>query len=140
MYNEKVHKSKAFPAAVDSVPTSDGQEDHVSMGSVSAVKLGGVLDRTRTVIAVEMITAARALQFITRQELAAKAGRQQLLLSGPLQDLVDSLSELIDLDPKDRSLTEDLEIVTSWMKNRGIPATALACLDPIISVVNSGKE
>ncbi len=134
------NKSKAFPAAVDSVPTSDGQEDHVSMGSVSAVKLGGVLDRTRTVIAVEMITAARALQFITRQELAAKAGRQQLLLSGPLQDLVDALSELIDLDPKDRSLTEDLEIVITWMKNRGIPATALACLDPVIPVGNSGKE
>ena len=35
------NRSKAFPAAVDSVPTSDGQEDHVSMGSVGALKLRG---------------------------------------------------------------------------------------------------
>lgn len=125
------NKSKAFPAAVDSIPTSDGQEDHVSMGSVGAVKLAGVLDRTRTVIAVEIITAARALQFITRKDLAAASGRHALAISNPLQELILSLDQLIDLRPADRPLTEDLEVVTAWMKKRQIPATALSCLDPI---------
>ncbi len=134
------NKSKAFPAAVDSIPTSDGQEDHVSMGSVSAVKLAGVLDRTRTVIAVEMITAARALQFIIRKDLAAQMGRQPLQISGPLQDLVQALGMLIDLGPGDRPLTEDLEIVTTWMKDRGIPATSRTCLEPIAPTEDSGKD
>ncbi len=134
------NKSKAFPAAVDSIPTSDGQEDHVSMGSVSAVKLAGVLDRTRTVIAVEIITAARALQFITRDDLAARSGRDPLQISASLQDVVDAISELIDLDPCDRPLTEDLEIVTAWMKERNIPASALGCLHPIATALNSGEK
>ncbi len=125
------NKSKAFPAAVDSIPTSDGQEDHVSMGSVGAVKLAGVLDRTRTTIAVEIITASRALQFITRTDLAGAAGRSALGISPPLQDLVSSLGQLIDLGPADRPLTEDLEIVTAWMERRSIPAETLRCLDPI---------
>jgi len=125
------NKSKAFPAAVDSVPTSDGQEDHVSMGSVGAIKLAGVLDRTRTTIAVEIITASRALQFITRPELAGAGGRSALSISPPLQQVVSSLGQLIDLGPADRPLTEDLEIVTAWMENRNIPAGALKCLDPI---------
>jgi len=127
------NKSKAFPATVDSVPTSDGQEDHVSMGSVAAVKLAGVLDRTRTVVAVELITASRALQFITREDLAAARGRQALKISPCLQELVSNLGKLVDLGPADRPLTEDLEIVTEWIKGRGIPASTLACLLPINS-------
>ncbi|MCP4293056.1 MAG: histidine ammonia-lyase [bacterium] len=125
------NKSKAFPAAVDSVPTSDGQEDHVSMGSVSAVKLAGVLARTRTVIAVELITAARALQFITRQDLADSGNRSQLQLSTPLNDLIKAMDKRIDLGPADRPLTEDLEIITAWMRQGEIPAATLKCLDPI---------
>ncbi len=127
------NKSKAFPAAVDSVPTSDGQEDHVSMGSVGAVKLEGVLDRTRTVIAVEIITAARALQFIIREDLATAAGRPVLQISASLQELLNHLGQLIDLDPADRPLTEDLEIVTAWMQGCGIPGATLSCLAPIES-------
>jgi histidine ammonia-lyase len=78
------NKTKAFPATVDSVPTSDGQEDHVSMGSVAALKLAGVFERTETVVALEMLTAVRALQFITREDLASRTGRSPLGLSEPL--------------------------------------------------------
>ncbi len=125
------NKSKAFPAAVDSVPTSDGQEDHVSMGSVGAVKLAGVLARTRTVIAVELVTAARALQFITREDLALAKGRPALQISSSLQELVNKMETLIDLSPSDRPLTDDLEIINAWMQGRNIPVQTLSCLDPI---------
>jgi len=48
---------------VDSIPTSLGQEDHVSMGSISAFKLLSVLHNVEWVFAVELLTAAQALDF-----------------------------------------------------------------------------
>ncbi|MEU6131974.1 histidine ammonia-lyase [Saccharopolyspora sp. NPDC047091] len=54
-------KRLAAPASVDSIPTSAMQEDHVSMGWAAARKLRRALDGLRTVLAVELLTAARAL-------------------------------------------------------------------------------
>jgi histidine ammonia-lyase len=51
------------PASVDSIPTSLGQEDHVSMGSISAVKLLAVLNNVEHVLAIELLTAAQALDY-----------------------------------------------------------------------------
>jgi histidine ammonia-lyase len=48
---------------VDSIPTSLGQEDHVSMGSISAFKLLSVLRNVERVLAVELLTSAQALDF-----------------------------------------------------------------------------
>jgi histidine ammonia-lyase len=56
-------KVLATPASVDSIPTSLGQEDHVSMGATSAVKLYDVLDRVETVLAIEMMCAAQAMDY-----------------------------------------------------------------------------
>jgi histidine ammonia-lyase len=56
----KVH---AHPASVDTIPTSMGFEDHVSMGSISALKLARVLDNVARVVAVEMVCGAQALEF-----------------------------------------------------------------------------
>ncbi len=57
------NKVLCHPASVDSVPTSLGQEDHVSMGSISAVKLLAVLKNVETVLAIELLTAAQALDY-----------------------------------------------------------------------------
>ncbi|RFF27548.1 MULTISPECIES: histidine ammonia-lyase [unclassified Wenzhouxiangella] len=57
------NKVLCHPASVDSIPTSLGQEDHVSMGSISALKLLSVLHNVERVMAVEMLTAAQALDF-----------------------------------------------------------------------------
>jgi len=57
------NKVLCHPASVDSIPTSLGQEDHVSMGSISALKLLGVLRNVEQVLAVELLTAAQALDF-----------------------------------------------------------------------------
>lgn len=56
-------KVLSTPASVDSIPTSLGQEDHVSMGATSAVKGYEVLDRVETVLAIELMCAAQALDF-----------------------------------------------------------------------------
>lgn len=122
------NKSKAFPAAVDSVPTSDNQEDHVSMGSVSALKLDGVLSRVEAVVALEMITAARALQYITKPELAARGGRQALALSGPLRELMAELDRMIDLKPGDRALSDEIACVAAWLRRGELPGATCDCL------------
>jgi len=57
------NKVLCHPASVDSIPTSLGQEDHVSMGSISALKLLSVLRNVERVLAVEYLTAAQALDF-----------------------------------------------------------------------------
>ncbi|MCS4183287.1 HAL/PAL/TAL family ammonia-lyase [Salinibacter ruber] len=57
------NKSLAHPASVDSIPTSLGQEDHVSMGSVGAVQLLDILENVERVLAIELLTAAQALDY-----------------------------------------------------------------------------
>ncbi|TVQ28007.1 MAG: histidine ammonia-lyase [Wenzhouxiangella sp.] len=57
------NKILCHPASVDSIPTSLGQEDHVSMGSIGALKLLPVLHNVEHVLAVEMLTASQALDF-----------------------------------------------------------------------------
>jgi histidine ammonia-lyase len=53
----------AAPASVDSIPTSGMQEDHVSMGWGAALKLRTVIDNVRHILAVELVSAARAQDF-----------------------------------------------------------------------------
>jgi histidine ammonia-lyase len=55
------NKVLCHPATVDSIPTSAGQEDHVSMGTIAARKLMRVVEHTRTVLAIELLCAAQAL-------------------------------------------------------------------------------
>ncbi len=57
------NKVLCHPASVDSIPTSLGQEDHVSMGSISAVKLLQVMENLEHVFAIEALTAAQALDY-----------------------------------------------------------------------------
>lgn len=57
------NKSLCFPASADSIPTSLGQEDHVSMGSISGRKFNQVLDNLVSILAVELMFAAQGLEF-----------------------------------------------------------------------------
>jgi histidine ammonia-lyase len=57
------NKVLCHPASVDSIPTSLGQEDHVSMGSIGAIKLLQVLHNVEHVLAIELFTAAQALDY-----------------------------------------------------------------------------
>ena len=57
------NKGLCWPASCDSIPSSQGQEDHVSMGSNSATKLARVVDNAETVLAIELFNAAQALEF-----------------------------------------------------------------------------
>ena len=57
------NKSLCFPPSADSVPTSMGQEDHVSMGSISSRKLNQILGNLEKIFAIELMYAAQAMEF-----------------------------------------------------------------------------
>src|SRR5205085_4433134 len=57
------NKTLCFPASADSIPTSLGQEDHVSMGSISGRKLEMVLENLEYILAIELLTACQAIEF-----------------------------------------------------------------------------
>ena len=58
-----LNKSLSTPSSVDSIPSSQGQEDHVSMGANAAIKLYKVILNTERVLAIELFNAAQALEF-----------------------------------------------------------------------------
>ena len=57
------NKSLCFPPSADSIPTSLGQEDHVSMGSISGRKLNQILENLEMILAIELMYAAQAMEF-----------------------------------------------------------------------------
>jgi histidine ammonia-lyase len=56
-------KVLAHPASVDSLPTSGGQEDHVSMGMTAATKLRAIVENAEYMVAIELLAAAEALRY-----------------------------------------------------------------------------
>jgi histidine ammonia-lyase len=57
------NKSLAHPASVDSLPTSANQEDHVSMATFAARRLGEMADNTAGIVAIELLAAAQGVEF-----------------------------------------------------------------------------
>ena len=67
-------RSSCWPASADSIPSSAGQEDHVSMGATSARKAGTILTNTEHVLAIEAMAAAQGLDLRAPLEPAAGTG------------------------------------------------------------------
>jgi len=66
------NRSLAFPASVDSIPTSAGQEDHVSMAPIAARKAGQIARNAAGVVAVELIAAAQGIDYHAPVKTSAK--------------------------------------------------------------------
>lgn len=71
-----LNKSLCSPSSVDSIPSCQGQEDHVSMGANAAIKLYKVVLNTERVLAIELMNAAQALEF--RRPLKSSACIQEI--------------------------------------------------------------
>lgn len=100
-----------FPASSDSIPTSAGQEDHVSMGMTSARRASGVLRNVERVIAIELLTAAQGLDL--RAPLQAGPG------TCAAHDAIRRASpQLVE----DRPLAPDIEAVTAMIRDGSIVA------------------
>jgi histidine ammonia-lyase len=92
------NKSQCFPASADSIPTSLGQEDHVSMGSISARKTLRIVNNLEKILGIEMMTAAQGFDF------------RKPMRSGTLTDAAHTLiREHITFAEDDRIFSPDIE-------------------------------
>ncbi|MBI1768001.1 MAG: histidine ammonia-lyase [Bacteroidetes bacterium] len=91
------NKQLCTPASVDSIVSSNGQEDHVSMGANAATKAYRVVNNIYSILAIELITASQALEF-----------RRPLKTSVSLESLVDTFRKRVPFIESDRFLHNDL--------------------------------
>ncbi|HLY35930.1 MAG TPA: histidine ammonia-lyase [Candidatus Limnocylindria bacterium] len=90
-------KSLAHPASVDSIPTGANQEDHVSMGATAALHLLEVLDRARTVLAIEALCAAQGLDFRSPMRPGAGVARAHTRVRRSVDHLAEDRSPAPDI-------------------------------------------
>ena len=94
------NKTLCFPASADSIPTSLGQEDHVSMGSISGRKLNQVIDNVEYILAIELLYAAQAVDF------------RRPLQSTPVMENVHAMIRAqVDFASEDRVFSKDIKLL-----------------------------
>ena len=92
------NKGLCFPASADSIPTSLGQEDHVSMGSISGRKALNIIENVEKILAIELLTAAQAFEY------------RKPLKSGILLDEIHTfLRTKVAFAENDRVFADDIE-------------------------------
>lgn len=101
------NKTLCFPASADSVPTSLGQEDHVSMGSISGRKFNQVLDNLVNILAVELMFAAQGLEF-----------RRPAKCSKIVEENYDILRTKVAKLEDDRLIGKDMLAIAELIKER----------------------
>jgi len=101
------NKIYASPASVDSIPSSANQEDHVSMGSISARKLNTIVENVRNVLAIELMCAAQAI------DLSDTADG----LSPQTAKVYKAIRQRVPILDKDRTLYPDINEIASMIKH-----------------------
>lgn len=94
-------KADAHPASVDTIPTSAGKEDHVSMGPLAARKLRRVVDNLSLVLAIEAAIGARALDL------------RDIATSEPLMRVHQTIRQYVPPVTDDRSMTDELHLLAA---------------------------
>ena len=113
------NKSLCFPASADSIPTSLGQEDHVSMGSISGRKFHSVLDNLEYILAIELLYAAQALEF-----------RRPLKSSEAMEEIFTEVRKHVEFATKDRSFSYDINTLHQLIKSPTLTDIISAKIDP----------
>ena len=99
------NKQLCTPSSVDSIVSSNGQEDHVSMGANSATKLFRVINNIEKILAIELMNAAQALAY--RKDLSSEF----------IESIIDLYRNDVKFLTKDRLLSEDIEKSISFLHN-----------------------
>ncbi|HSD67769.1 MAG TPA: aromatic amino acid lyase, partial [Vicinamibacteria bacterium] len=102
-------KLLAHPASVDSIPTSAGKEDHVSMGPTAAWKAARVVANTGRVLAVELLAACEALDF-----------RRPLRSSDPLEAVHALVRQGVPTHGQDRVLGPEIEALALLLRSGAV--------------------
>ncbi|WP_394343761.1 histidine ammonia-lyase [Tenacibaculum adriaticum] len=107
------NKQLCTPSSVDSIVSSNGQEDHVSMGANGAVKAKKVIDNVQSVLAIELMNASQALSF------------RKYKSSPFIQSFVEMFREDVPLVKNDRVLHDDIKSSERFIDNLMIEAGEL---------------
>ncbi len=98
------NKQFASPASIDSIVSSNGQEDYVSMGANAAVKCYRIIQNLKTIFAIELIAAAQAIQF-----------RKPATTSPPLEGIIRQFRKSVPFISSDRQLSLDIESAVKFI-------------------------
>lgn len=101
------NKSLCFPPSADSVPTSLGQEDHVSMGSISSRQFNQILGNLEKILAIELMYAAQAIEFRRPNTCSEIIEKNHAII----RKYVDKLEE-------DRILKDDINAMIELVRDR----------------------
>jgi histidine ammonia-lyase len=107
------NKVLAHPASVDSIPSSAGREDHVSMGALAALKLERIHDHVRTVLAIELLCAAQGIDL-----------RRPLTTTRPLEAVHAVIRARVPAMPVDRPIAPDITAVRALIDDGSLLAAA----------------
>jgi histidine ammonia-lyase len=94
------NKTLCFPASADSIPTSLGQEDHVSMGSISGRKLAQIIDNLEYILAIELTAACQAMEL-----------RRPLKSSAVLETAHEYVRQHVSFAKEDRLFADDINAI-----------------------------
>jgi histidine ammonia-lyase len=103
------NRALSFPASSDSIPTSAGQEDHVSMGATAGRKALDILTNTEHVLAIEALAGAQAIEYRAPLEPARRTKEAVKLIRAESPPLVE-----------DRQLSTDIQLVRDLIKKGAI--------------------
>ncbi len=101
------NKSLCFPASADSIPTSLGQEDHVSMGSISARKALMVIDNLEKILGIELFCAAQGFDF-----------RKPLRSGGIIDACHEAVRQTIPFAESDHIISDEMNKAIEMVKKR----------------------
>ncbi|KAA5533393.1 histidine ammonia-lyase [Taibaiella lutea] len=104
------NKQYCTPASVDSIVSSNGQEDHVSMGANAATKLKKVIDNVQRVLAIELLCAAQAMDFRRPGKSSAK-----------LENLMTAFRKEVSFNDADRVLHDDMIKAEQFLNQHADP-------------------
>ncbi len=100
------NKQLCTPASIDSISSSNNQEDHVSMGANAATKCKRVIDNVEKVLAIELLTAVQAIEF-----------KRPLKTSPYLEDIIIAFRKKVSFNNADRILHYDMKIALSFIQD-----------------------
>ena len=103
------NKSLCFPSSADSIPTGMGQEDHVSMGSISGRKCIEVIENLEKILAIELLHSAQALEF-----------RRPNKFSSQIEKTLIYIREKVKKLENDRILSYDIEKIVELIQKKAI--------------------
>jgi len=108
------NKQLCTPASVDSIVSSNGQEDHVSMGANAATKCLRVVENLERILAIELITATQAL------ELRKSSDNYRIKSSPKIEKLLNDFRTVVSFNDADRLLAKDLEESRKFIRGNSV--------------------